>query len=176
LAKPIISGSNTICSGSQETYTIPVVPGAIRYRFNLPSGLVLVSQNLNTAVIRNHGSFVSGTLGAQVQTTNCGWSQPGTMSLNTAGCRSSLEVFSVILYPNPSRGEFQLHLGAPVKQVKVNVYSTDGRWVKRQEFGATEIQTLNYTDLAEGLYHVEVIATDGENNIHHHMEKVMIQR
>lgn len=176
LAKPIISGSNTICSGSQETYTIPVVPGAIRYRFNLPSGLVLVSQNLNTAVIRNHGSFVSGTLGAQVQTTNCGWSQPGTMSLNTAGCRSSLEVFSVILYPNPSRGEFQLHLGAPVKQVKVNVYSTDGRWVKRQEFGATEIQTLNYTDLAEGLYHVEVIATDGENNIHQHMEKVMIQR
>jgi hypothetical protein len=176
LAKPIISGSNTICPGSQETYTIPVVPGAIRYRFNLPSGLVLVSQNLNTAVIRNHGSFVSGTLGAQVQTTNCGWSQPGTMSLNTAGCRSSLEVFSIILYPNPSRGEFQLQLGAPVKQVKVNVYSTDGRWVKRQEFGTTEIQTLNYSDLAEGLYHVEVVATDGENNVHRRMEKVMIQR
>ncbi len=176
LAKPIISGSNTICPGSQETYTIPVVPGAIRYRFNLPSGLVLVSQNLNTAVIRNHGSFVSGTLGAQVQTTNCGWSQPGTISLNTAGCRSSLEVFSIILYPNPSRGEFQLQLGAPVKQVKVNVYSTDGRWVKRQEFGTTEIQTLNYSDLAEGLYHVEVVATDGENNVHRRMEKVMIQR
>ncbi|MFY8132266.1 MAG: hypothetical protein ACOVOL_03455, partial [Bacteroidia bacterium] len=32
LAKPIISGPNTICAGSQETYTIPAVPGAIRYR------------------------------------------------------------------------------------------------------------------------------------------------
>ncbi|MFY8132795.1 MAG: hypothetical protein ACOVOL_06125, partial [Bacteroidia bacterium] len=32
LLKPEISGPNTICAGSQETYTIPAVPGAIRYR------------------------------------------------------------------------------------------------------------------------------------------------
>jgi hypothetical protein len=176
LAKPVISGSNSICPGDLVTYTMPVVPGAIRYRFNLPSGLSLVSQNANSAVITNNGSFVSGSLGAQVQTTLCGWSQPGSLSLNTSACRGMLGDVSMNIYPNPSRGEFQLQLGAPVKDVQVSVYAADGRLVKRQAFGQVETQTLNYNDVAEGLYHLEIIATDAENKVHRKMEKIMIQR
>jgi hypothetical protein len=176
LAKPVISGSNSICPGDLVTYTMPVVPGAIRYRFNLPAGLSLVSQNANSAVITNNGSFVSGSLGAQVQTTLCGWSQPGSLSLNTSACRGMLEDVSMIIYPNPSRGEFQLQLGAPVKDVQVSVYAADGRLVKRQAFGQVETQTLYYNDVAEGLYHLEIIATDAENKVHRKMEKIMIQR
>ncbi|MFY8132226.1 MAG: hypothetical protein ACOVOL_03255, partial [Bacteroidia bacterium] len=56
----MIMGNSTICPGDLVTYTVPVVPGAIRYRFNLPAGLSLVSQNANSAVITNNGSFVSG--------------------------------------------------------------------------------------------------------------------
>jgi hypothetical protein len=176
LAKPIISGSNSICPGDQVTYTMPVVPGAIRYRFNLPAGLSIVSQSANSAVITNNGSFVSGSLGAQVQTTLCGWSQPGSLSLNTSACRGIVGDVSVNIYPNPSRGEFQMQLGAPVKDVQVSVYAADGRLVKRQSFGQVENQTLYYNDVAEGLYHLEIIATDAENQVHRKMEKIMIQR
>ena len=176
LAKPVISGSNSICPGDLVTYTMPVVPGAIRYRFNLPAGLSLVSQSANSAVITNNGSFVSGSLGAQVQTTLCGWSQPGSLSLNTSACRGMLGDVSMNIYPNPSRGEFQLQLGAPVKDVQVSVYAADGRLVKRQAFGQVETQTLYYNDVAEGLYHLEIIATDAENKVHRKMEKIMIQR
>jgi hypothetical protein len=176
LAKPIISGSNSICPGDMATYTIPVVPGAIRYRFNLPSGLSMVSQNANSAVITNTGSFVSGSIGAQVQTTLCGWSQPGSLSLNTSACRGVVGEFSVSIYPNPSRGEFQMQMGAPVKQVQVSVYAADGRLVKRQVFGQVETQMLVYNDVAEGLYHLEIIATDADNQVHRKMEKIMIQR
>ena len=176
LSKPIISGSNVICPGDLVTYTIPVVPGAIRYRFNLPAGLSLVSQSANSAVITNNGSFVSGSLGAQVQTTLCGWSQPGSLSLNTSACRGMLGDVSMNIYPNPSRGEFQLQLGAPVKDVQVSVYAADGRLVKRQAFGQVETQTLYYNDVAEGLYHLEIIATDADNKVHRKMKKIMIQR
>ena len=176
LAKPVISGSNSICPGDLVTYTMPVVPGAIRYRFNLPAGLSLVSQNANSAVITNNGSFVSGSLGAQVQTTLCGWSQPGSLSLNTSACRGVVGDFSVNIYPNPSAGEFQLQLGAPVKDVQVSVYASDGRLVKRLVFGQVETQTLYFNDVAEGLYHLEVVATDSENKVHRKMEKMLIQR
>jgi hypothetical protein len=176
LAKPIIGGSSTLCSGSQSTYTTPVVLGAIRYRFNLPAGLILVSQNANSAVIRNTGSFISGNISAQVQTTLCGWSQPGTLSLNTAACRSSLDGFSLSLYPNPTSGELQLQFGVAMKRVQVSVYGSDGRLMKREVFGGVASQNLNYSGLAEGLYHVEVLATDAENNVHRRMEKVLIQR
>lgn len=176
LAKPVISGSNSICPGDQVTYTVPVVPGAIRYRFNLPAGLSIVSQSSNSVVITNNGSFVSGSLGAQVQTTLCGWSQPGSLSLNTAACRGVVGDVTVNIYPNPSRGEFQLQFGAPVKDVLVSVYAADGRLVKRQSFGQVENQTLYYNDVAEGLYHFEIIATDSEGKVHRKMEKMMIQR
>jgi hypothetical protein len=177
LAKPIISGPNTICAGSQETYTIPAVPGAIRYRFNLPAGLVLVSQNANSAVIRNNGSFISGSLGAQVQTSLCGWSQPGSLSLNTVACRSvANESLSIAIYPNPSRGEFQLQLGTMVSNVQVSLYASDGRLVKREMVSPVQIQTLNYQNLAEGLYHLEVVATDLNQQVVRHLEKIMIQR
>ncbi|MEY4865956.1 MAG: hypothetical protein RLY64_210, partial [Bacteroidota bacterium] len=43
-------------------------------------------------------------------------------------------------------------------------------------FGGVASQNLNYSGLAEGLYHVEVLATDAENNVHRRMEKVLIQR
>jgi hypothetical protein len=176
LAKPTIVGSTTLCSGSQSTYTTPVVPGAIRYRFNLPAGLTLVSQNANSAVIRNTGSFISGNIGVQVQTTLCGWSQPGTLSLNTSACRSSVDEFSLSMYPNPTSGDLQLQFGVVMKNVQVSVYGSDGRLMKREVFGGVASQNLNYSTLAEGLYHVEVLATDAENTIHRRLEKVMIQR
>ena len=177
LAKPIISGPITLCPGSQETYTIPTVAGAIRYRFNLPAGLVLVSQNSNSAVIRNNGSFISGSLGAQVQTSLCGWSQPGVLALSTVACRSiSSESFNVAIYPNPNRGEFQLQLGTTVSNVQVSLYSSDGRLVKREMLSRVDVQTLNYQKLAEGLYHLEVVATDLNQQVVRHLEKLMIQR
>jgi large repetitive protein len=176
LAKPVITGSNSICPGDQVTYTMPVVPGAIRYRFNLPTGLSIVSQNANSAVITNTGSFISGTLGAQVQTTLCGWSQPGSLSLNTSACRGMVGDFSLNIYPNPSRGEFQIQFGATMNDVLISVFAADGRLVKRQSLGSVETQTLYFNDVAEGLYHFEIIATDSEGKVHRKMEKMMIQR
>ncbi|MEY4851930.1 MAG: hypothetical protein RIS99_325, partial [Bacteroidota bacterium] len=177
LPKPVISGPNVLCPGDSATFTIPTVSNAIRYRFTLPAGLVLVNQNLNTAVIRNAGSFISGSLTAQVQTSNCGWSQPGALVLNTVACRSvANEGLSIAIYPNPSRGEFQLQLGTMVSNIQVSLYSSDGRLVKREMLSSVEIQTLNYQNLAEGLYHLEVVATDLNQQVVRHLEKLMIQR
>jgi hypothetical protein len=63
-----------------------------------------------------------------------------------------------------------------MKRVQVSVYGSDGRLMKREVFGGVASQNLNYSGLAEGLYHVEVLATDAENNVHRRMEKVLIQR
>jgi hypothetical protein len=63
-----------------------------------------------------------------------------------------------------------------MKSVQVSVYASDGRLMKREVFGGVASQNLNYSGLAEGLYHVEVLATDAENKVHRKMEKILIQR
>ena len=176
LPRPVFSGPNSICPGTSETYTINPEPGAIRYRFNLPSGLSLVSQSLNTAVIRNNGSFISGIIGAQIQYSLCGWSQPTNISLNTASCRTSSEGIRMSFFPNPTSGEVQLQFSSPMKQVQVSIFGSDGRLIKRDLFESISNQTMNYKGLADGLYHMEVLATDVSDLVHRQMEKLIIQQ
>jgi hypothetical protein len=63
-----------------------------------------------------------------------------------------------------------------VSNIQVSLYSSDGRLVKREMLSPVEIQTLNYQNLAEGLYHLEVVATDLNQQVVRHLEKLMIQR
>ncbi len=63
-----------------------------------------------------------------------------------------------------------------MNDVLISVFAADGRLVKRQSLGSVETQTLYFNDVAEGLYHFEIIATDSEGKVHRKMEKMMIQR
>jgi hypothetical protein len=63
-----------------------------------------------------------------------------------------------------------------VSNVQVSLYASDGRLVKREMVSPVQIQTLNYQNLAEGLYHLEVVATDLNQQVVRHLEKIMIQR
>lgn len=178
LPKPVLTGSNVICPGTQNTYSTPLVQGALRYRFNLPLGLTFVSKNGNSVVVTNLGSFVSGTISVQVQTAQCGWTQPGTLTLSTTPCRSmsSNPNFAISIYPNPSIGNFKLNLGSVGTQIQYRLYSSDGRLVKQRFLGSIESETLNFEDLASGLYHIEITGLDPEYQKFRHVEKLMIER
>jgi len=155
LAKPVVSGPNSICPGDQETFSVPAMPNATQYRFNLPAGLSLVSQNNNTAVITNNGSFVSGRIGVQVLTNNCGWSQPGLISINTAACRN-MNDFSVAIYPNPNNGQFEVRFSTATEG-SLEILDLTGKVVFAKNFNSN-IEVVNANFLQNGMYLVKVSA------------------
>lgn len=178
MPKPVLTGPSVLCPGTRVTYTTPAVPGAIRYRFNLPPGLAFISKNGNSVVVTNTGSFVSGNISVQVQTAQCGWTQPGVLSLTTAPCRTlpTNPNLSISIYPNPSMGLFQLNLGSTGTQIQFRLYASDGRLVKKRFLGLVDSETLNFEDLPVGLYHLEIVGLDPENQNFRHVEKLMIER
>lgn len=155
LEKPVVSGSASICPGDQETYTVPVVAGATRYRFNLPAGLALVSQTNNSAVITNNGSFVAGKIGVSVFTSTCGTSQPGTISVNTAACRNMNDL-SVAIYPNPSNGQFEVRF-SQATEGSLEVLDLTGKVVYAKNFNSN-VESVNANFLQNGMYLVKVSA------------------
>jgi hypothetical protein len=155
LEKPVISGASSLCPGETETFSVPVVIGATRYRFNLPAGLTLVSQNNNSALISNNGSFVSGKIGVQVQTATCGWSQPGSISVNTAACRSISET-SVSLYPNPSNGNFEVRF-AEATTGNIAVYDLTGKIIANRSI-QSKVENFDERSFSNGIYFVHVVS------------------
>ena len=155
LEKPVVTGSASICPGDQETFSVPVVAGATRYRFNLPAGLTLVSQTNNSAVITNNGAFVSGKIGVNVFTSTCGVSQPGTISVNTAACRNMNDL-SVAIYPNPSNGQFEVRF-SQATEGSLEVLDLTGKVVYAKNFNSN-VESVNANFLQNGMYLVKVSA------------------
>jgi hypothetical protein len=155
LEKPVVSGPASICPGDQETYSVPAVAGATRYRFNLPAGLALVSQTGNSAVISNNGAFASGKIGINVFTNTCGVSQPGTISVNTAACRNMNDL-SVAIYPNPSNGQFKVRFSTATEG-SLEILDLTGKVVYAKNFN-TNVEAVNANFLQNGIYLVKVSA------------------
>jgi hypothetical protein len=100
-----IVGNNTICNGSINTYSIPIVLGATSYTWSLPGGwsgasstntinttASSTSGNLTVTATNACGTSVAQTLSVTVNTVP---SAPGTISGNIFVCSGSSSTYSV---------------------------------------------------------------------------------
>ena len=69
---------------------------------------------------------------------------------------------NIFISPNPSKGEFKIHIKNPSAQSKVNIYSMDGRLVFTKDI--SDIETAISTDLPPASYNVQVLP-ENENFI-----------
>jgi hypothetical protein len=101
----VISGSNSVCQGSSQTYSVNAVAGATSYTWAIPSGWTGTStSNLLTVAVANVsgnilvnannscGSSTDQTLAVTVNTLP---SQPGSISGNNSVCPGSSQTYSV---------------------------------------------------------------------------------
>jgi hypothetical protein len=74
------------------------------------------------------------------------------------GCTTSVGVehiggdYSLSIYPNPTNGNFQLHVSDGLKIEEVNVYNSIGQNV----YTSTNVKTIDLRSQSEGVYIVEV--------------------
>lgn len=65
---------------------------------------------------------------------------------------------SIVIYPNPSTGEFHINQPASVEISSVKIYSVMGKLVKEQSFS----ETINISEMSSGLYYVYFETNFGE--------------
>ncbi|HNT19496.1 MAG TPA: T9SS type A sorting domain-containing protein [Saprospiraceae bacterium] len=101
----LITGNNTVCSGSPNTYSVGPVNGATSYTWSLPGGWsgTSVTNTINTFAGPNNGNITvtannaCGPSQARILTVtvNQSPSTPGLISGNTSICSGSNNIFSV---------------------------------------------------------------------------------
>ncbi|MFY8030081.1 MAG: T9SS type A sorting domain-containing protein, partial [Bacteroidia bacterium] len=107
-----ISGSQSVCSGSTNTYSIATVSGASSYNWNLPTGWTGTSTS-------NTINAIAGTTSGNITVTannSCGNSAPQIINISSSSipavpsiisglpvvCENATEVYSVIADPSVS--------------------------------------------------------------------------
>lgn len=101
-----ISGNNTICSGSSNTYSITAINGASSYTWTLPSGWIgsSTTNSINITANTTSGNIsVKGNSGCSTSTTRTSTitvnasssGTPGSISGNVTVCSGSSNTYSI---------------------------------------------------------------------------------
>ncbi|MEJ8758370.1 ice-binding family protein [Pontibacter sp. H259] len=123
-AKPgAITGTTAACAGKDQTYTVPVVPGATGYTWTVPTGWTVVAQNNNSITIK------AGTTAGDISVTatnGCGTGSASTLAVtpisgaitgitgitgNVAVCISGNATFTVAAGTNVSKFTWEVPTG-----------------------------------------------------------------
>jgi hypothetical protein len=116
-----ITGNTTLCGGSSNTYSIPLVAGAVNYTWNLPNGWTGTSttNSINTIAGNTSGDITvtadnaCGSSAVQVIsiTTNNAPVTPSSISGSIAICENATETYSTTPDPNATTYSWTLPNG-----------------------------------------------------------------
>jgi PKD repeat protein len=173
-----INGSEEVCQGWEEIYTVDLIGYADDYNWVLEpaeAGEMMVEDNMVTIAI---SSDYAGSASLKVCGGNpCGdggWSSEFSIIVNTCVGIDELNNDAIAsLFPNPTTGEFTLELVAnDVVNVMVmnaigeTVYSLDNLSVNGQK-----TMSIDLNALAEGVYYLRI-----QGNTTSSFEKIVVAR
>ncbi|MFN8416094.1 MAG: glycosyl hydrolase family 8 [Cytophagaceae bacterium] len=130
--------SSTIAAGGTATFTITFTPSALGAR------------NANVSIGTPGGPYL--------------FLLTGTGSTST-GTTVALSNGSIDVFPNPSVADVNLEFNIQLSEVKFKVYDAVGQQVMNEvgaNYSAGSIATLNFANLPEGVYFVEIDALEGK--------------
>lgn len=165
-------GSMLIGSGPFANWTVSDFLAEANKVLGGGTSLYTVQQALETASAINE-NYVDGTRNNQY--LNCPNAGPGGSPRFSVARPGTAEapVANLGLSPNPSRGSFELSLGATEGPVRILVTGVNGTVVEQRSLASARNQRLRF-DLSRqpaGLYLVRVIGATGEQTV-----KVIVQK
>lgn len=154
-----ITGTSSVCSGTQYRYSWASVAGATSYLVTAPFGSSIVGGSVTTS---NFVDIVVGANSGMVTVraqNNCGVSGTRTLSLNiacrTIGEENLTDNISAEAYPNPSNGYVNIRIDAD-RELDYNIVVMDqtGRLLKRDivRGSVSNLIQQDYSDLNNGIY------------------------
>ncbi|MBS1744054.1 MAG: M36 family metallopeptidase [Bacteroidetes bacterium] len=178
VAKPgPITASAASCPSTTVTYSIDPVPFATSYIWSVPSNATLVSgQGTTSFTVSYNANFVSGTVTVK-SVNNCSTSAVSSLAVSNASCTppppfaknglslnttAVAESNEILIYPNPSNGNFSIRFKSATLNGKVMVQLTDmfGKKIKEQEVYVQKDGMVNayFTagNIVSGVYEIRI--------------------
>ena len=135
-----ISGNNSVCQGSSQTYSVTAVAGATNYTWTLPSGwtgssttnsiMTTVGTTGGTISVKANNSCGSGTSQSLAITVNTLPGQPATITGNNSVCQGSSQIYSVVAVTGATSYTWTLPSGwagsSTTNSITTTVGSTNG--------------------------------------------------
>ncbi len=154
-----VTGSATVCSGSQGiSYTTASIAG-LTYTWTVPTGATIESGQGTNTIIVNWGS-TQGNVSVKANNA-CGSSSTRTFAVTLTACREMAEIsnenvmeaLSIELYPNPGQGEFNLKLNGLNEVANVRIFTLTGQIVQQFQVSAnSQLVPFYLNDQADGIY------------------------
>ena len=180
LGQPGAITGSTGCTRSQSsvTFSITAVSGATSYAWTITGGATFVGATTGTSVKVNFGTATSSSITISVKAVNaCGSSAASTkvVTINltarsgaeaTAASTTEETISEAGIYPNPSRGNFNLNFNTKNSdKVMVSIMDASGRVVYKSIKTYAEGNQLNMIDvsgLKKGLYFLHLVRNNKE--------------
>lgn len=155
-----ISGPTSVCPGASGlVYTTPETAG-FTYTWTKPTSVAIVSGQGTPSLTLNWGS-VAGSITVKA-TNSCGTSATRSLAVTMTACRNgklidfseeTVEDASVLAYPNPSNGIYQISLSGIANDGLLQIFNMQGKLVYSQKVEQGLSQTeVNLTGLSAGAY------------------------
>ena len=120
----VISGNNSVCAATAQTYSVAIVSGATAYAWTIPQGWTGSSTTNSISVTTGNGSgnisvTTSNTCGSSAAqslavTVNTVPAQPGTIAGNAAVCAGTIQSYTVAAIAGTGSYTWTLPAGCPV--------------------------------------------------------------
>ena len=152
-----IDGSQSVCSGGVENYTIGGSHGATYYEWIVPAGSTILGGQGSNEIIVLFGSTIGNI--SVIAMNDCDTSTVDSLDIIVSSCRQSQEVYQlsgVRAYPNPSTGIFTIRFYSNEKApYSLTIADFAGKVTCLEHSSSMEGINLKEVDLSEyakGIY------------------------
>jgi len=121
---------------------------------NLPIG---GATNQSYTATANGSYAVILTFNGCTETSSC-------TAVTTVGVEEIYNFSNLVLYPNPTNGQFMINFGKEYDEVLVEITEANGKKVKKQKFRNTSNEAINFTGQS-GVYFVTITSEDQTRTI-----------
>ena len=154
------------------------VPGAVSYEYGIRiiglTGWVYYTTNTNAIVFTGLSAGRQVRLRVKAICSIDASSYSSTYIFNTPSAKLSGEFSNVSVFPNPTKGELNLHfVSEEIQDVNIQVVSTYGELVfedKKERFIGEYTKRINLENYAKGIYIIHIMNDEGRIN-----ERVIVQ-
>lgn len=169
-----ISGLDTVCTGTTNGYSTPVIFGTTTYTWTVPSAVTIQSGQGSNAVTLKFNT-TAGTRAIKVKAGNaCGTSTNFTKNVEAISCHhlgesvadNSLNGFA---YPNPAGELLNIVFNSNTASVyNVMLYDLSGRMIRNERFSAIEGEnklTWDMNEYSSGTYLLTILGETGKSQL-----------